>query len=146
MKLHELKPAPGSTKRRKRVGRGASSGMGKTASRGHKGQSQRSGFSLPLDFEGGQTPLYKRFRKVGFNNPHRKEFQTVNVSELNRYEDGTVVTPQMLREQRLIGKARGKVKILGDGEIKRKLTVKAHKFTASAEKKIQAAGGTTEVI
>jgi len=146
MKLHELKPAPGSRKRRKRVGRGASSGWGKTSGRGHKGQSQRTGFGLPIDFEGGQTPLYKRFRKVGFKPPHRTRYETVNIERLNCYEEGTTVTPEMLIDDRLVAKRHSRVKILGDGELKKKLTVKAHKFTASAEEKIKAAGGSTEVI
>ncbi len=146
MKLHELKSNPGATRKRKRVGRGMSSGNGKTAGRGHKGQSQRSGFSLPIGFEGGQTPTYKRFRKVGFKNPHRKAYATVNVERLNRYEDGTTITPEMLREDRVISKLSDGVKILGKGTLEKKLTVKAHKFTASAEEKIKSAGGTIEVV
>ena len=146
MTLHELKPTPGAKRKRKRVGRGMSSGNGKTAGRGHKGQSQRSGFSLPIDFEGGQTPTYKRFRKVGFKSPHRKTYATVNVERLNRYEDGTTITPEMLKDDRVISKVNDGVKILGKGTLEKKLTVKAHKFTASAEEKIKSAGGTIEVV
>ncbi len=146
MKLHELKPTPGSTKKRKRVGRGMGSGTGKLSGRGHKGQKQRAGFSQPIGFEGGQTPLYKRFRKVGFKNPNRKEFATVNVERLNRYEDGTVITPDRLLEDRVISRTKDGLKILGKGSLEKKVTVKAHKFTSTAEEKIKAAGGTIEVI
>ncbi len=146
MKLHELKPTPGSTKNRKRVGRGMSSGNGKTSGRGHKGQKARSGSSLKFDFEGGQTPLYKRFRKTGFKNPHRKEYATVNVERLNAYDDNATIDYTRLLKDRHISKAKHGVKILGNGKLEKKLTVKAHKFTASAEEKIKAAGGTIEVI
>ncbi len=146
MNLHELKPTPGSTRNRKRVGRGMSSGNGKTAGRGHNGQNSRSGGRVRLGFEGGQTPLYKRLRKVGFKNPHRKEYATVNIERLNKYEDGTVITPEVLLNDRLISKIEAGVKILGNGKLEKKLTVKANKFTASAEEKIKAAGGTLEVI
>jgi len=146
MNLHELKPTPGSKKKRKRVGRGMSSGNGKTAGRGHKGQNARSGASLPIDFEGGQTPLYKRLRKVGFKNPHRKEYATVNINSLNRYNDGDTIDADVLIKDRLINKRLDGIKILGNGSLDKKLTVKANKFTASAEEKIKAAGGTVEVI
>lgn len=146
MNLHELKPTPGSTKNRKRVGRGMSSGHGKTSGSGHKGQKARSGNSLRMDFEGGQTPLYKRFRKTGFKNPNRKHYATVNVERLNAYPDNTIITPDLLLKDRHVSKAKHGVKVLGNGELKKKITVKAHKFTASAEEKIKAAGGTTEVI
>ena len=146
MNLHELKPTPGSTKKRKRVGRGMSSGNGKTAGRGHNGQNSRSGASLPIDFEGGQTPFYKRLRKVGFKNPHRKTYAIVNLDSLNRYEDGATVDPETLIKDRLVRKTLSGVKNLGNGNLEKKLTVKANKFTASAEEKIKAAGGTIEVI
>ncbi len=146
MKLHELKPTPGSTRNRKRVGRGMSSGNGKTAGRGHNGQNSRSGGNTRIDFEGGQTPLYKRLRKVGFKNPFRKEYATVNIDRLNQYEDGTVITPELLLGDRVIRKMESGLKVLGNGTLEKKITVKAHKFTASAEEKIKAAGGKTEVI
>jgi len=146
MNLHELKPTPGSTKTRKRVGRGMSSGNGKTAGRGHNGQNSRSGGNTRIDFEGGQTPLYKRLRKVGFKNPHRKLYVTVNIDRLNQYEDGTTITPETLLNDRVIRKSKLQVKVLGNGTLEKKITVKAHKFTASAEEKIKAAGGTVEVI
>ena len=146
MKLHELKPTPGATKARKRVGRGAGSGTGKTAGSGHKGQKSRSGGNVRLGFEGGQTPLFKRLRKVGFNNPHRKVYSVVNVESLNRYEEGTIVTPELMQNDRLVTKKILPIKILGKGTLEKKLTVKAHKFTASAEEQITAVGGNIEVI
>jgi large subunit ribosomal protein L15 len=146
MQLHNLKPTPGSTKSRKRVGRGTGSGTGKTAGTGHKGQNSRSGGRTRLGFEGGQTPLFKRLPKRGFTNHFRVEYATVNVSELNRYEEGTVVTPELLLQDRLIRKNLDGLKILGNGNIDVKLTVQANKFTASAVEKIQAAGGSVEVI
>lgn len=146
MNLHELKPNQGATHHKKRVGRGTSSGNGKTAGRGTKGQSSRSGGGVRLGFEGGQTPLYKRLPKKGFKNPFRKEYAIVNVSDLNRYPEGTVVSPELLVKDRLVRKVLNGVKILGKGKLEVKLTVQAHKFTASAEKAITAAGGKTEVI
>ncbi len=146
MNLHELKPTPGSNKKRKRVGRGMSSGNGKTAGRGHNGQKSRSGGNLPIDFEGGQTPLYKRLRKVGFKNPHRKTYAIVNIDSLNRYDDGATVDPETMIKDRVVTKTLSGIKILGNGNLEKKLTVKANKFTASAEEKIKAAGGTIEVI
>ena len=146
MELHNLKPTKGSTHAKKRLGRGVGSGTGKTAGKGHKGQNARSGGGTRPGFEGGQTPWFKRIPKRGFTNRFRKEFATVNVSELNRYEDGTVVTPELLLQDRLIRKYLDGVKVLGDGEIAKKLTVQANKFTGSAVAKIEAAGGTTEVI
>ncbi len=146
MKLHELKPTPGSTKSKKRVGRGIGSGTGKTAGAGHKGQRARSGAKIGIAFEGGQTPYFKRLRKVGFKNPHRKEFAIVNVETLNRYEDGTTVTPELLLKDRLVTEKNLDIKILGKGTLEKNLVVKAHKFTASAEEKIKAVGGNVEVI
>lgn len=146
MNLHNLKPTPGSTHAKKRVGRGVGSGTGKTAGTGHKGQNSRSGGGTRLGFEGGQTPFFKRLPKRGFTNRFRKEYATVNVSDLNRYAEGTVVTPELLLQDRLIRKLNAGLKVLGNGEITVKLTVKAHKFTGSAAEKVQAAGGSVEVI
>lgn len=146
MKLHELKPAPGSRKARKRVGRGIGSGHGKTAGRGTKGQNARSGGGVRLGFEGGQMPLYRRLPKRGFNNPTRKEYAIVNLETLNRFEDGTVITPEFLKERGVVKNLKDGLKILGDGELKVKLTIKAHKFSQSALSKIEAAGGKAEVI
>jgi large subunit ribosomal protein L15 len=147
MKLHELKPTPGSTHSKKRVGRGHGSGTGKTAGAGHKGQKARSGSSLRINFEGGQTPVIKRLRKVGFHNPNRKEFTTINLDVLNRYEKGTVVTPETLLKDKVIKNLeKAGLKVLGNGEVKQGVTVKAHKFSATAEAKIKAAGGQVEVI
>ncbi|MED4989732.1 MULTISPECIES: 50S ribosomal protein L15 [Parageobacillus] len=146
MKLHELQPAPGSRKERTRVGRGIGSGKGKTSGRGQKGQNARSGGGVRLGFEGGQTPLFRRLPKRGFTNINRKEYTIVNLDKLNRFEDGTEVTPELLLETGVISKLKSGVKILGKGQIEKKLTVKAHKFSASAKEAIEAAGGKTEVI
>ena len=146
MNLHELKPNQGATHHGKRKGRGTSSGNGKTAGRGTKGQNSRSGGGVRLGFEGGQTPLYKRLPKKGFKNPFRKEYAIVNVSDLNKYPEGTVVNPELLVKDRLVRKVLSGIKILGKGKLEVKLTVQAHKFTASAEKAILDAGGKTEVI
>ncbi|BBW98179.1 50S ribosomal protein L15 [Geobacillus sp. FSL W8-0032] len=146
MKLHELQPAPGSRKKAVRVGRGIGSGNGKTSGRGQKGQNARSGGGVRLGFEGGQTPLFRRLPKRGFTNIHRKEYAVVNLDKLNRFEDGTEVTPELLLETGVISKLKSGVKVLGKGQIEKKLTVKAHKFSASAKAAIEAAGGKTEVI
>lgn len=146
MKLHELQPAPGSRQKRKRVGRGMASGMGKTSSRGHKGQGQRSGGGVRPGFEGGQTPLARRIPKRGFTNPNAKEIIALDVSVLNRFEEGTVVTPEFLKEQKVIKNFKDGVKFLGNGNIEVKLVVKANAFSKSAAEKIAAVGGTTEVI
>lgn len=146
MKLHELSPAPGSRHERKRVGRGTGSGMGKTSTRGHKGQNARSGGGVRPGFEGGQNPLYRRLPKRGFNNPTRKEYAIVNIEELNNFAAGTEVTPELLFEQGIVKNALSGIKILGNGEVTVKLTVKANKFSQSAVEKIEAAGGKTEVI
>ena len=146
MELHNLKPTEGSTHSKKRLGRGVGSGTGKTSGKGTKGQNSRSGGGTRPGFEGGQTPWFKRIPKRGFTNRFRKEFAIVNVSELDKYEEGTVVTPELLLQDRLIRKYLDGVKILGNGEITKKLTVQANKFTGSAVAKIEAAGGTTEVI
>jgi len=146
MKLNELKPAAGSTRDRKRVGRGPGSGWGKTAGRGHKGQKSRSGYSRARGFEGGQMPLHRRLPKRGFTNIFRTEYRTVNVERLNNFVEGSVVDPEALQQAGLLGKGRDGVKILGNGELKVKLTVRAHRFTESAAKKIEAAGGKAEKI
>ena len=146
MKLHELSPAPGSKKERKRVGRGIGSGNGKTAGRGHKGQNARSGGGVRLGFEGGQNPLYRRLPKRGFNNRFRIEYAIVNVEDLNKFSAGTEVTPELLRESGLVKQMKDGIKVLGNGDLTVALTVKANKFSQSAIEKIQAAGGKTEVI
>ncbi|EPZ45882.1 50S ribosomal protein L15 [Alicyclobacillus acidoterrestris] len=147
MQLHELKAHPGSRHSRKRVGRGSSSGMGKTSTRGHKGQWARSGGGVRIGFEGGQTPLFRRLPKRGFNNKRfAKVYATVNVQDLAKFPAGTVVTPELLLEQRVIREPLDGVKVLGTGELQVQLTVKAHAFSSAATEKIQAAGGTVEVI
>ena len=146
MKLHELSPAPGSRKERKRVGRGTSSGMGKTSGRGHKGQNARSGGGVRPGFEGGQNPLFRRLPKRGFTNINRKEYAIVNLDTLNRFEDGAEVTAALLLETGLVSNEKAGIKVLGNGTLNKKLTVKAHKFSASAKEAIENAGGTTEVI
>ncbi len=145
MRINELKPAAGAKRKRKRVGRGAGSGMGKTATRGQDGQNSRSGGGVRPGFEGGQMPLARRLPKRGFKNIFAKTYSTVNVSDLNRFEDGTEVTAQLLKEKRVIRKLNDGLKVLGNGEITKKLTVKADKFTKTAQEKITAAGGTAEV-
>ena len=146
MNLSELKPAAGSTHSANfRVGRGHGSGNGKTAGKGHKGQKARSGAPRP-GFEGGQMPLYRRLPKRGFTNRNTKDIVSINITELNRFEDGTVVTIETLVENGVIKNPKDGVKILGNGELTKKLTVKANAFSASAAEKIQVLGGTTEVI
>ncbi|WP_456277069.1 50S ribosomal protein L15 [Bacillus sp. AK128] len=146
MKLHELKPTEGSRKERKRLGRGIGTGQGKTSGKGHKGQNARSGGGVRPGFEGGQTPLFQRLPKRGFTNIHRKEFTIVNLDTLNRFEEGTEITPELLLETGVISKYTAGVKILGKGVLEKKLTVKAHKFSSSAKEAIEAAGGKTEVV
>lgn len=145
MKLHELSSVE-SYKARKRVGRGPGSGTGGTAGRGTKGQKARSGGGKARGFEGGQTPLARRLPKRGFSNINRKEYAVVNVEDLNRFEDGTHVTPELLKETRMVRKELNGVKILGNGKLEKKLTVSAAKFSKSAEKAITEAGGTIEVL
>ena len=146
MNLSELKPAAGSTHSANfRVGRGHGSGNGKTAGKGHKGQKARSGAPRP-GFEGGQMPLYRRLPQRGFTNRNTKDIVSINITELNRFEDGAVVTIETLVENGVIKNPKDGVKILGNGELTKKLTVKANAFSASAAEKIQALGGTTEVI
>ena len=147
MKLHELSSLDGSVKNRKRVGRGPGSGTGKTSGKGEKGQNARSGGGVRPGFEGGQLPLFRRLSKRGFNNyEFRAVYSTVNVSDLNRFEDGTVVDTTLLKEVGLIKKELDGVKVLGNGELTKKLTVKANAFTKSAQEKIETIGGKTEVI
>lgn len=146
MKLHELRPADGSTKNRKRRGRGTATGQGKTAGRGQKGQGSRSGGGVRIGFEGGQMPLYRRLPKVGFTNIFRKEYAVVNISDLDIFENGAVVTPEELKKAGLVKAEKSGIKILGNGEINKQLTVKANKFSKAAEEKIKASGGKVEVI
>ncbi len=146
MKLHELKANEGTRKERNRVGRGMSSGNGKTSGRGHKGQKARSGGGVRPGFEGGQMPLFQRLPKRGFTNINRKEYAIVNLDTLNRFEEGTEVTPELLLEVGVVSKLNAGIKILGKGAIEKKLTVKAHKFSAQAKDAIENAGGKTEVI
>ena len=147
MKLHELSKVEGSTHRRKVVGRGPGSGHGKTSGRGEKGQNARSGGGVHIWFEGGQTPLFKRLPRRGFSNARfATKYAVVNVSDLNRFKDGEVVTPELLIESGLVKKELNGIKILGNGTLEKKLTVKANRFTNSAITKIEELGGTTEVI
>ena len=145
MKLHELGPAAGSTTAPKRLGRGVGSGLGKTSGKGHKGAKARSGGGKRPGFEGGQMPLYRRVPKKGFTNIFRTEYAMVNVGQLEAFEDGAVVTVDMLKEARIIRKTLDGVKILGRGELTKKLTVQADKFSESAKQKIEALGGKAEV-
>ena len=146
MKLHELKPSEGSRSTSKRVGRGIGSGTGKTSGRGHKGQNSRSGGGVRPGFEGGQNPLFRRLPKRGFTNINRKEFAIVNLDTLNRFEEGTEVTPALLIETGVVSSEKSGIKILGNGTLEKKLTVRAHKFSASAKEAIENAGGSTEVV
>jgi large subunit ribosomal protein L15 len=146
MKLHELRPAEGSTKNKKRLGRGTASGQGKSAGKGQKGQNSRSGGGVRLGFEGGQMPLYRRLPKVGFTNIWRKEYAVVNLSDLDIFENGTVITIEALKEAGLVKAMKSGVKILGTGDINKSLTVQANKFSKTAVEKINAAGGKVEVI
>jgi large subunit ribosomal protein L15 len=146
MKLHNLKAPENSTKNKKRKGRGTSSGLGKTAGRGTKGQNSRSGGGTRPGFEGGQMPLYRRMPKRGFNNKWKKVYEEVSLEKLNRFEEGTEVTPDILIEEGIAKQVKDGIKILGNGELTKSLTVKAQKFTKSAEEKIEAAGGKAEVI
>ncbi len=146
MRLHDLRPAAGSTKNRKRVGRGTGSGLGTTAGRGMNGQNSRSGGGVRPGFEGGQMPLFRRLPKRGFTNRNKKQWAIVNIEALNAFENETVITPELLIESGLVKKLNDGLKILGDGALDKKLTVKANKFTQSAISKIEAAGGKAEVI
>jgi len=147
MRLHNLQPRPGAKHRTKRLGQGESSGHGKTSGRGGKGQTARSGGSIRLGFEGGQMPLLRRIPKRGFNNKaFGSHLATVNVGVLDNFDNGAKITPEILKEQGVLKKLLAGVKILGDGDLKKKLTVKAQQFSASAREKITKAGGTCEVL
>ncbi len=146
MKLHELSKPIGSTKNTKRKGRGTATGQGKTGGRGMNGQKSRSGGGVRLGFEGGQMPLYRRIPKRGFTNIFRKEWSVMNVSDLNCFEDGTEITPELLVKEGKVKQVKAGVKILGEGDLEKKLTVKANKFSKAAIEKIEAAGGKAEVI
>jgi large subunit ribosomal protein L15 len=146
MKLHELRPAQGSKKSPKRIGRGTGSGWGKTAGRGQDGQNSRSGGGTRPGFEGGQMPLYRRLPKRGFTNIFAKEYACINVDRLNIFDNGTEITPELLLERRVIRKLYNGVKILGNGNLEKSLTVSASKFSKAAAEKIEAAGGKVEVI
>jgi len=147
MSLNDLKPPLGMKHPKKRIGRGQGSGNGKTAGRGHKGAKSRSGFHYKRGFEGGQMPLHRRVPKRGFHNPFRVEYEVVNLDTIEaRFDAGTIVTPELLREHRLVQSADKPVKVLGRGEIAKKLTVRAHKFSGKAAEKIAAAGGAAESL
>ena len=146
MKLENLCKTP-EAKSRKRVGRGPGSGMGKTSTRGENGQKSRSGASISAWFEGGQSPLYRRIPKRGFNNARfRTEFDTINLRDLNKFNDGDVITPEVLKEKGIVKKQLCGIKVLGNGTLEKKVTVKAHRFSSAAVTKIESAGGTAEVI
>ena len=146
MRLNDIKPAPGAKSSRRRVGRGIGSGPGKTAGRGHKGQKARSGGFHKIGFEGGQMPLHRRLPKRGFSSPFPKTFAVVNVESLNAFAAGDTVTPETLAGRRIVRALRDGVKILGDGELKIALTVRAHAFSKSAQEKIARAGGKVELL
>ena len=147
MKLHELEKNIGAKHSKKRVGCGSGSGLGKTSGRGQKGQKARSGGSINPVFEGGQLPLYRRLPKRGFSNyPFKKEYAVINLSDLNVFEDGTVVTPALLKEKGIVKKQLSGIKVLGEGQLDKKLTVQAHKFSKSAVDKINESGSKAEVI
>lgn len=146
MKLHELSPAPGSVKEAKRIGRGHGSGQGKTAGKGHKGQKARAGRGMRPGFEGGQMPLQRRVPKRGFNNIFAKEIVAINVGSLNVFEEGTVVNAESLAEKGLVKKSFDGIKILGNGQLSKKLTVQVAAYSEAAKQKIEAAGGKAEVI
>ena len=147
MKLHSLQPAPGATKTRKRVGRGVGSGLGKTSGRGQKGQNSRSGGGVRPGFEGGQSPLFRRLPKRGFSNARFKTtYAVINLSDLDKFENGTTVTPELLKEMGLIKQSLDGIKVLGNGTLTKKLNVKAHKFSSVAKEQIEKLGGKAEVI
>lgn len=146
MKLNELAPSQGTNKNRKRRGRGTATGQGKTGGRGMNGQNARSGGGVRPGFEGGQLPLFRRIPKRGFKNRNRIDWTTINIETLNAFENGTVVTPELLIESGIVKKFSYGLKVLGDGSLNKEITVKAHKFTQSAIEKIEAAGGKAEVI
>ena len=147
MKLHTLAPNEGATKERKRLGRGVGSGTGKTSGKGHKGQNARSGGGVRPGFEGGQLPLFRRLPKRGFSNaPFKVRYATINLSDLNRFEDGALVTPEILKEIGLVKNQLDGIKVLGNGTLEKKVNVKAHKFSSDAKEQIEKMGGKAEVI
>lgn len=146
LELHTLTPAKGANRKRKRLGRGRGSGHGKTSGKGHKGQKSRSGYSQRAGFEGGQMPLYRRVPKRGFHNIFAKKYAILNVKSLNHFQEGTTVTPELLREEGLLKKLQDGLRILGQGKLEKKLTVCAHHFSESARQKIEQAGGSVEVL
>ena len=147
MKLHTIRPNEGATTTRKRVGRGIGSGLGKTSGKGHKGQNARSGGGVRPGFEGGQLSLFRRLSKRGFSNARFKvRYATINLSDLNKFEDGAVVTPELLKEMGLVKNRLDGIKVLGNGKLEKKLTVKAHKFSSTAQRKIESHGGKIEVM
>ncbi len=147
MKLHELRPNDKAFKERKRVGRGPGSGLGKTSGKGHKGQNARSGGGVRLGFEGGQLPLFRRLPKRGFSNAKFKtEYAVINLSDLNKFEDGAIVTPEILKEMGILKNQLDGVKVLGNGKLEKKLTVKAHRFSKTAQEAIEKMGGKAEVM
>ena len=147
MKLHTLAPNEGATKERKRLGRGVGSGTGKTSGKGHKGQNARSGGGVRPGFEGGQLPLFRRLPKRGFSNaPFKVRYATINLSDLNRFEDGALVTPEILKEIGLVKNQLDGIKVLGNGTLEKKVNVKAHKFSSVAKEEIEKMGGKAEVI
>ena len=146
MNLHEMKYNAGARKETKRLGRGQGSGQGKTAGKGHKGQNSRSGGGVAIGFEGGQTPLYKRIPKRGFTNFTRKEYAVINLSDLNKFDDGATVTKEILKDAGLVKKSLDGIKVLGNGKLEKKLTVKCSKISNSAKEAIEKAGGSVEVI
>ena len=147
MKLHTIHPAEGATTTKKRVGRGIGSGLGKTSGKGHKGQNARSGGGVRPGFEGGQIPLFRRLPKRGFTNAKFKtEYAVINLSDLNRFEDGAVVTPELLKEMGLVKQQLDGIKVLGNGTLEKKLVVKAHKFSNVAQEQIEKLGGKAEVL
>lgn len=146
MKLHELRAVEGATKAPKRKGRGTATGWGKTAGRGMNGQNSRSGGGVRPGFEGGQMPLYRRIPKRGFTNIWATKYTTINVEDLNRFETGTVVTPELLREAGIVKQVKDGIKVLGNGALEKNISVKAHKFSKTAVEKIESAGGKAEVI
>lgn len=146
MRLHEIRPPAGAKRSARRKGRGPGSGQGKTAGRGQKGQMSRSGSGYRRGFEGGQMPLFQRLPKRGFTNIYKKEWSIINLAELNRFDEDTVITPELLREKNLLKTLRDPLKVLGEGELTRRLVIRAHAFSKQAREKIEAAGGKAEVI
>ena len=146
LELHNLRPSKGANKKRKRVGRGPGSGTGKTAGKGHNGQKSRSGYRLRPGFEGGQMPLYRRLPKRGFHNIFSKKYAIVNVQDLNQFEAGATITPELLKKQGVVKKLDDGLRVLGEGTLERKITVHAHHFSQAARRKIEEAGGSVEIL